>query len=135
MAKYKSKVIWCDRGFFPSYYGFCPDEKSWRAEMRRLKQKEDYPVTDARVTTYTRDGLGDKPKLLQIVTINNNLDGKINTIELAGLIVHEAVHVFQHICEDMGERSPSNEFQSYATQFIFQQLMSAFKLSKRKVKK
>lgn len=104
--------------------------------MKRLKQHgEEYPQTDARVTTYRRDGLGEKTKLLQIVTINNKLDGKANLIEIAGLMAHEAVHVFQHICDDMGENSPSHEFQAYSIQFIFQQLMAAFKLSKRKLRK
>ena len=30
MEKSETGVIWFDRYAFPSYWGFCPDEKSWK---------------------------------------------------------------------------------------------------------
>jgi len=44
-------------------------------------------------------------------------------IEIAGLLVHEAVHIFQIHCQDIGESEPSMEFEAYSIQSISQQLM------------
>lgn len=44
-------------------------------------------------------------------------------INVAALLVHEAVHLWQHFCESIGETNPSNEFEAYSIQRISQQLM------------
>lgn len=43
-----------------------------------------------------------------------------------GLLIHEAVHVFQAWCDDVGEKEPSSEFQAYAIQSIAQRLIASF---------
>lgn len=46
------RVIWCDPGFFPVHYGFCPSEAAWSREMKRLGcPGEPFPATDASATT------------------------------------------------------------------------------------
>lgn len=47
-------------------------------------------------------------------------------VEVAGLLVHEAVHVFQAYCDDIGERSPAPEQQAYGIQAIAQELLAEF---------
>ena len=47
-------------------------------------------------------------------------------ISNAGILVHEAVHVFQRWCDEHGEVHPSSEFQAYAIQWISQELMNEF---------
>lgn len=49
-----------------------------------------------------------------------------NTASAIGLLVHEAVHVFQAWCEDVGEKEPSSEFQAYAIQSITERLIASF---------
>lgn len=39
--------------------------------------------------------------------------------EVANILVHEAVHVWQAYCRDIGETSPSDEFEAYSIQAIF----------------
>ena len=46
--------------------------------------------------------------------------------ETCGLIVHEAVHVWQAICEAMGEEQPSTEFEAYSLQAITQCLLEDY---------
>ena len=50
----------------------------------------------------------------------------ITGIQIAGLLTHEAVHIFQWCCESWGEDSPSKEFQAYGIQQISQNLMQQY---------
>jgi hypothetical protein len=46
--------------------------------------------------------------------------------QIAALLVHEAVHIWQQFRERIGEHSPSTEFEAYAIQAISQRLMYAY---------
>lgn len=52
-------------------------------------------------------------------------------IEVHGLILHEAVHIWQRLKELMGEDSPSIEFEAYSIQAIAQDLFSMYEDSEK----
>ena len=46
--------------------------------------------------------------------------------QIAGLLVHEGVHIWQATREHMGESQPSCEFEAYAIQGIAQELIEMY---------
>lgn len=116
------RVIWCDRGWQPLYYGFCPSEAAWKREMRRLGVDAPYPTSDGRCTLFETSKSANECALVTI----SSASSKRKKIEVVGLIVHEAMHVWRFVRERMGEREPSLEFEAYAMQAIAQNLIVAY---------
>jgi hypothetical protein len=115
-----SKMIWCDHGWMPYYYGFCPNEKVWHKEMKRLGQTDiPYPASTACVTFM--ENKKDRNKRVAIVTV-----AKRAPQDIVELLVHEAMHVWRDIRNTIGEAEPSSEFEAYAMQNIISELMYAY---------
>ncbi len=57
---------------------------------------------------------------------------KRSLIEVHGLIVHEAMHVWQYTKKVMGEDAPGREIEAYAMQNITLELFGLFKLLSKK---
>lgn len=126
---------WLDRALLvsPYHYGLCKTEKAFRKELKRLcVPKADWPQflasKSANATTHffeKRDGIG----LCCIVCMP--VANGVSKPQICGLLVHEAAHIWQEIRENIGEQSPSKEFEAYAIQTISQRLMEAY-FGKRK---
>lgn len=124
-----SKVYWIDRGWQPIYLGFCPNKKAWNAVMKEFKIKDPppYPTTDGCTQYLCNEITGDA---LILVTVNEN--DKFNLLTTIGLMAHEAVHVFDLICEHINEDEPSKEFKAYSIQAITMELLEAWRKTRRK---
>lgn len=123
MAKKTDKVAWCDRGWMPIYFGFCPSEKAWKREMKHFGVDLPYPDADGR-TTWLRNGEGNE---CAIVTIGDQFQRDSHCHNgVVCLLVHEGMHVWRGIREGIGEDHPSAEFEAYAIQNISLQLIDAF---------
>ncbi|TBN49170.1 hypothetical protein [Pseudomonas sp. BGI-2] len=122
MATAKHKVVWLDRGWQPVFIGFCPSEKAWHREMKRMSVSEPYPSSSGCTTRFKT---GDDRDCI-IVCVHERLKAGSCRHGIIGLIVHECTHAWRFILDTIGEDVPSSEFEAYSMQAITQQVTTAF---------
>lgn len=123
------KPSWLDRALVLSPYHFCLclSEKEFHKKLRWFKlPRADWPPfikpTHANATTHlleSREGAR-----AAIVCLGDTT--KVEAIQIAALLVHEAVHIWQRGMSDIGETAPSEEFMAYGIQRISQELMYSY---------
>ena len=119
----KDSVLWCDRGWFPLQYGFCPNEKAWDKLLKvrniTLTGNEYASGTAARTTSFISS-----EHTFSIVTVGED---ETNTpLETVGLLIHEASHVLDAVIDAMNDKAPSEEFRAYSIQAIALNLVDAY---------
>ena len=122
----KQKYKWLDRRVSRPgpYLTLCLSEDELSSALRgRTKENIAFPAFGAKCTTLHQDNTDE---LCSIVSVSKHSQKKCNAIELAGLLVHEAVHVWQQYAADMGEINPAAEQEAYAIQGISQELMAEY---------
>lgn len=120
-------VKWCDRSVITApYFCLCKTEAQFHAELKRMDVPSDQwpefviPGADATTHYFTKpDG-----KTACIVTLSGHAERE--PIAVAGLLVHEAVHIWQQTRDAMRETSPGREIEAYSIQWIAQQLMWSY---------
>ena len=93
--------------------------------MRHCKQPLGRPYLSTKRADATTHLLSnDRGETVAVVALGDmsNRSG----VEIAGLLVHEAVHVWQEHCENIGETHPGREQEAYAVQGIAQELMAEY---------
>ena len=121
---------YCDRSIYMMRWKYClvVTEEGYYAEMDRLgvhRQEQGSPTgaSAAAVTFVPRE----KNSAKEDVAIVCILEWEQRSgIEIAGLLVHEAVHVWQKEIRHIGEEHPSDEFMAYGIQWIAQELLEQF---------
>lgn len=123
-------MIWINKSIMTSshYIGLCTSPRQFEIELKRLKVlPSKWPeFTKTKTSACVHFLQKNDSKKIAIVCIYKNSERKY--IETVGLIVHEACHIWQAICREIGELEPSNEFEAYAIQHIAQGLLKAYKL-------
>ena len=82
---------------------------------------QDWPQSNA--TTITIDQPGQDPVCIVVLTIGQD---EYTGVEIAGILIHEAVHVWQEYLRSIGENEPSSEMEAYGIQNISYTLMQEF---------
>lgn len=120
------KTQWLDRriGRQGPYLTLCLSEREFRKAIKHLKSPSipRWVNANADATLHTFEHA--KRGIVCVVCLGN-CKGR-SPIEVAGLLVHEAVHIWQHWCDDVGESNPGSEQEAYAIQSIAQELMAEY---------
>lgn len=113
---------WLDRRIAAAgpYLTLCLGEEDIPAIEKKLGAAVQWPSSGANCTV-----LVSPTGLLTCVVCIADWRGR-DPVEVAGLLVHEAVHVWQHYADDIGENNPGTEQEAYAIQAIAQELMAEF---------
>lgn len=123
----KKPFLWLDRRIaLPGpYLTLVLSEDEFRAAVKHLGAS--YPGgwiknahSQATASFFDRPAGG-----MAVVVAIRGWEGR-NPIEVAGLLVHEAIHIWQRYAADMGEDRPGDEQEAYAIQSIAQELMAEF---------
>lgn len=123
------RARWLDRTLFinSSYFTLCTTEKQFHKALKHFRvPREDWPqfVTPyADATTHFLDNSAARKKA-SVVCYANYQDK--TPAQIAALLCHEAVHIWQQTCADLGETAPSAELEAYAIQNLTQSLIEEF---------
>lgn len=102
----------------------CVSEEAYQVARKQLAKEgkiisDDFPESGA---------------ICQFIYLNKRLTDCIiclveqeDPIDNAGFLVHEAVHVWQEFCKEIGEENPSSEFEAYTIQNITTRLFHAYR--------
>ena len=118
------KLNWLDRHtVFAPRSVLCLSEAEYLKAVAHCNVKNPnpwiLPSQDACVHTWECDGM-----LVCVVCVNPPCD--YDGIDIAALLTHEAVHIFQRLCDSIGEDRPSREFEAYSIQRIAERLMREY---------
>lgn len=117
---------WLDRDTVRApHLTLCLSEKEFKQAAAHCKVKDPGPWMDEKrnkavVHTWENGGL-----LTCVVCLHPDALGA-DPIDVACSLVHEAVHIFQRLCDSIGEASPSMEFEAYSIERIAESLMREF---------
>lgn len=133
----KHKVQWCDRKLVVSHYYYCLvlNEETYEEELKsldiKLSMAGPWISQGSRATAHFFEHASGR--LIAIVCLNDS--SKMTAVEKVSILVHEAVHIWQYICNAIGENNPSKEFEAYSIQSITEELLHAYDRAKADLKK
>lgn len=117
---------WLDRRIAAPgpYLALCLSAAEFTAALRHLRigDKLDWiKNAHSHATAHNFEG----PHGLSVVVCLREWQGR-DPIEVAGLLIHEAVHIWQQYAKHIGEHNPGDEQEAYAIQAIAQELLAEF---------
>lgn len=110
----------------PVRYALCLSRKDYERTMKRLELRDpgDEWVTAGKDATAHQWDRDERNGPAAIVCMRKPKG--VSMSQIAGLLVHESVHIWQFTRADMGESKPSSEFEAYAIQNIAQELIEMY---------
>ncbi len=121
------KPRWLDRDtVFAPYMMLCLSEKEYLRAAKQCKLSApprwlDVERQEACLHTWELNG-----RLTCVVCLHPDACKCDDPIRVSLTLVHEAVHVFQRLCDSIGEGHPSQEFEAYAIERISEQLLREY---------
>lgn len=126
---------WLDRALVvsPYHYGLCMSEKDFHKELKKLKvPRETWPSFLGSASANATAHFFEKEDGAKCCIVTMAPSKKHSLAQIYALLTHEAVHIWQAIREDLGEKSPSSEFEAYAIQTLSQMLIQSYENQRKK---
>jgi hypothetical protein len=109
---------------FGPHLTLCLAEDELKSIAKKFnKQGLEFPTSGAVCHAFTYDNSGD---FCAIVSVSLACQQNATPIDLVGVLVHEAVHVWQHHAAHICEDRPGDEQEAQAIQGISQELMREY---------
>lgn len=124
MKKYDN-VVWLHSGWQPVGIAFCPSEEAWNRASKRYKIDGGPYPSIAGFGGHTQH-FRDTENHSSIILVTVGRGSERDAMEVISTLVHEAVHVWQFICEVIGEENPGIETEAYSIQHITEMLIDAY---------
>jgi len=120
----KSSWMKLDLGLLPLKLALCTDDERYQRFMSAIGvgQSTVWLQGGCDATTHQLQSPDNHLSIVVCVDAGHTL----NPIEIACLIVHEAVHVWQFYVDYYGEDKPGSEHEAYSIQIITQRLMESY---------
>lgn len=121
------KTKWLDRRIAAPgpYLALCLSESEFKDALKRLKITHSSPWLNAGADATTHCFTNPDGKPLCVVALAPSPPSR-TPVEVAGLLVHEAVHVWQEYAASIGEHNPGREQEAYGIQNIAQELFTEY---------
>lgn len=122
------KMKWLDRTLLvsPYYFCLCTSQADFVSVLRHIGIKHDdwpeFSKSDEHATVHFLPCENTNKCAIVCLKHNHSKTG----VQICGLLVHEAMHIWRRIREELGEHEPSAEMEAYAMQWISQELMQAY---------
>lgn len=120
----KNKLIWFDTPFDHIRYTLVQSKEQMKDAG--YKKSEFLSMDCPAQVTFGTNKHGKKEAIVQLCNVQDK-----SRIAIFGLLLHEAVHIYQEVKQLMGERDVSAEFEAYSIQRIAQDLFWAFEESEK----
>lgn len=126
------KTVWLDREMITGpYVALVLSEKDFLKAMKHCKvSKADagpwIKTESADATVHFLDA----PDGGMACIVALRTKKKTTADQIAGILVHESVHIWQRFKRRIGENEPSDEFEAYSIQTISQRLIAAYSTQK-----
>ena len=121
------KINWLNRVIAPlaPHLCLCLSDAEYQAALKDIEA----PFTAAWISDQAHATVhvfenDDGASIACIVCMGDN--GDAEPVDIATILVHEAVHIWQIWCRHYGEDNPGDEQEAYAIQLIANELMSEY---------
>lgn len=109
------------------HIGICFNERDFHRELRRMQvppsQWSSWVTEGALATTHHLTSKAGSRASIVCIPVKPEMEG----VDVAGILMHEAMHVLQEYLEYIGEQAVGRETQAYAVQAISVRLMQAYR--------
>lgn len=120
----KNKIKWLDmpKSHPSPYVTLCKTQKEFDKALKKLKHPtERFVPQGANAVVHIYKDTGGSALCIVCIDLAGACKKKHRN-QIYSILVHEAVHIWQIVKEEMHEEKPSVEFEAYTIQWIAQQL-------------